>query len=545
MGVPKQSGESFDFVVIGSGFGGSVSALRLVEKGYRVLVLEQGRRFDDRDFPRTNWDLPRFLWLPALRLFGFMELTMLEEALVFHGCGVGGGSLVYANVLMEPDPEVFAQPEWSRLADWRSLLRPHYATAARMLGAQETPDLAPADVILRDIATELGTGETFRRTRVGVYFGTPEVEADDPYFGGEGPRREGCRLCGGCMVGCRYGSKNILTKNYLYLAEKRGAEIRAESKVVGIGPTESGDGREYLVEYCSSTALRAATRSVRAKNVVVACGTLGTLSLLLRCRDELRTLPDLSPRIGDGVRTNSEALLGSGSRNGQVDYSRGIAISADVRVDDVTHVQPVRYPKGSSFIRLLALPLIESRQRNLWTRLTKVAKAVAQSPLDFLRGLIGPDWAERTTILLVMQSLESRMQIRWARTWRRLGLRGLTATLDPEAPIPGEIPQAHKAVRAFADRTNGAPMGNVAETLLGRSATAHLIGGCPMGASADDGVVDTRCRVHNYPGLYVVDGTVLPANPGINPSLTIAALAEYVISHIEAGGAHPESGPGA
>lgn len=347
------------------------------------------------------------------------------------------------------------------------------------------------------------------------------------------------------MVGCRYGSKNILTKNYLYLAEKRGAEIRAESKVVGIGPTESGDGREYLVEYCSSTALRAATRSVRAKNVVVACGTLGTLSLLLRCRDELRTLPDLSPRIGDGVRTNSEALLGSGSRNGQVDYSRGIAISADVRVDDVTHVQPVRYPKGSSFIRLLALPLIESRQRNLWTRLTKVAKAVAQSPLDFLRGLIGPDWAERTTILLVMQSLESRMQIRWARTWRRLGLRGLTATLDPEAPIPGEIPQAHKAVRAFADRTNGAPMGNVAETLLGRSATAHLIGGCPMGASADDGVVDTRCRVHNYPGLYVVDGTVLPANPGINPSLTIAALAEYVISHIEAGGAHPESGPGA
>lgn len=526
--------EAFDFVVIGSGFGGSVSALRLAEKGYRVLVLEQGRRFEDRDFPKTNWNLPRYLWLPALRLFGFTELTFIEEALVFHGCGVGGGSLMYANVLMRPDPEVFAGPEWSRLADWREALKPHYETAERMLGVAETPEFAPADRVLREVAVEFGMGDTFRPTRVGIYFGEAGVEADDPYFGGEGPRREGCRKCGGCMVGCRYGAKNILTKNYLYLAERRGAEIRPEARVTAIHP--SGENHGYRIEYRSPTAVGSRTRAVAAKQVVVACGTLGTLSLLFRCREELGTLPGLSPRLGEEVRTNSEALLGSGARNNGTDYSEGIAISADARVDSVTHIQPVRYPKGSSFIRLLALPLIESRRRQFLSRLARLAAQVVRSPGDLLRSMFGPRWAERTTILLVMQSLENRMQIRWARTWRRAWGRGMKASPDPLAPIPGEIALAHQAVRAFARQTDGSPMGNVAETLLGRSATAHLIGGCPMGRTAAEGVVDTRCRVHGYPGLYVIDGTVLPANPGINPSLTITALAEYAMSHIPAAG---------
>jgi cholesterol oxidase len=529
---PDASLERVDALVIGSGFGGSVAALRLAEKGYRVVVLEQGRRFEDDDFPKTNWDLPNYLWMPSIGMHGFMGLALLKEALVFHGCGVGGGSLVYANVLMEPDDEVFREPEWTRLEDWRSLLTPHYVTAKRMLGVTETPSLAPADLVLREVATSFGQADSFRPTRVGVFFGTPEVEVEDPYFKGEGPRREGCRMCGGCMVGCRYNAKNMLTKNYLYLAERHGVEIRAGCRATNIRPVRD-DG--YLVDY----RVGGRGRRIHAASVVIAGGTLGTLGLLFRCRDETGGLPALSNTLGSGVRTNSEALLGSGAGGGDIDYSEGIAISADARIDSVTHVQPVRYPKGSSFIRLLALPLIESSGSHLVGRLAKVAAEIVRHPRRTVAAMLGRRWAERTTILLVMQRVENRMSLRWRRSWLRAGRGGLEARRDPLAPIPGEIPQAHRAIRSFAARTGGTPMGNAAETLLGRSATAHLIGGCPMGRTVDGGVVDTKCRVHGYPGLYVVDSTVLPANPGINPSLTIAALAEYAMAHIPARGETP------
>ncbi len=530
---PPVSDEHFDFTIVGSGFGGSVSALRLVEKGYRVLVLEEGRRFADSDFPRTNWEFWNYLWLPALRLRGFMRLTFLKEAMVLHGCGVGGGSLVYANVLMEPDPEFFEEPEWSRLADWRSILRPHYETARRMLGVAVTPRLASADLTLREVADSYGLGDTFRPTEVGVFFGEPGREHADPYFGGEGPARAGCIFCGGCMVGCRYNAKNTLVKNYLYLAEKKGAVIRSEAKVTAIRLTATpASSQSYTVEYRRTEHGRARRARVTADRVVVAAGTLGTLELLLRCRDEIGSLPRLSPRLGEKVRTNSEALLGSGARHSDVDFSEGIAISADVRVDSITRVQPVRYPKGSSFMRLLALPLIEARSQPWGTRLLKVVMAILRHPLDFLDSFVGPRWADRTTILLVMQRLENLMTLTWG-PGRVAGLgKGLHANRDPHRPAPGEILQAHRVAREFAQRTNGVAMGNVAETLFDMAATAHLIGGCPMGPSADDGVVDLFCRVHNYPGLYVIDGTVLPGNPGINPSLTIAALAEYAVSQI-------------
>jgi cholesterol oxidase len=526
--------EVFDFVIVGSGFGGSVSALRLAEKGYRVLVLEQGRRFADLDFPRSNWHLWNFLWLPALRLHGFMRLTFFKEAMVLHGCGVGGGSLVYANVLMEPDSELFEEPEWRRLADWRAILRPHYDTARRMLGVTPTPKLAHADEILRQVAVSYGLGDTFRPTEVGVYFGEPGVEQPDPFFGGEGPARAGCQYCGGCMVGCRHNAKNTLTKNYLHLAEKRGAQIRPESKVLGIYPNgEPSGGGRFLVEYRRSTRLWPHPEWVAADQVIVAAGTLGTLDLLFRCREEVRSLPRLSPRLGEKVRTNSEALLGAGARRATIDYSEGIAISADARVDAVTHVQPVRYPKGSSFMRLLAGPLIEARHEAFWRRAWKATCAILAHPLDFLRSLVGSRWAERTTILLVMQRVENFMNLRWRRG-SFLIPKGMRAERDLTRPVPGEIPQAHRVVRDFAQLAEAAPMGNSAETLFDMAATAHLIGGCPMGLSAEDGVVDPTCRVHNYPGLYVIDGTVLPANPGINPSLTITALAEYAMTLIPA-----------
>ena len=537
--------EHFDFVIVGSGFGGSVSAFRLVEKGYRVVVLEEGRRFADSDFPKTNWRFWDYLWLPTLRLRGFMRLTFLREAMVLHGCGVGGGSLVYANVLMEPDPEFFEEPEWRRLADWRSILRPHYETARRMLGVAVAPRFASADLALREVADSYGLGSTFRAAEVGVFFGEPGLEQPDPYFGGEGPTRAGCIFCGGCMVGCRYNAKNTLVKNYLYLAEKRGAVIRSEARVTAIHANETpSPSRRFTVEYQRAAGWRGLPLSVAADHVVVAAGTLGTLELLLRCRDEIGSLPRLSPRLGEQVRTNSEALLGSGARHSAVDFSEGLAISADVLVDPITRVQPVRYPKGSSFMRLLALPLIEGRNQPWGRRFLRVALAILRRPLDFLNSLLGPRWAERTTILLVMQRLENQMTLRWGP--RRLPFlgNGLHAARDALRPAPGEIVQAHRVVRDFARRTNGVAMGNVAETLFDMAATAHLIGGCPMGLSAAEGVVDLSCRVHNYPGLFVIDGTVLPANPGINPSLTIAALAEYAVSQIPPRAALPARGTG-
>jgi len=526
--------EVFDFVVVGSGFGGSVSAMRLTGKGYRVLVLERGQRYRDEDFARSNWAVWKYLWLPALRCFGILQVSLLKGVAVFHGCGVGGGSLGYANVLVEPDDHLFAAPAWKHLADWKAVLHPHYAAARRILGVTTNPRLWPADAILKSIADEMGQGHTFRPTDVGVFFGPPDQDTPDPYFGGEGPARRGCIHCGGCMVGCRHNAKNTLVKNYLYFAEKWGAQVIAEAEVVDIRPRAAAvpDGARYEVVYRNATGFwRRPVRTVLARNVVVASGVLGTLKLLFHCRDVTRSLPALSPRLGDMVRTNSEALLGVTDREGKTDYSEGIAITSLFHADDVTRIEPVRYPNGSSLMRYMGAPLIEAGS-SLLVRLLKSLWEIITHPVDFLNSHVLPGWARRTTIVLVMQTIDNHMRLRLGRSLFTLFRRGLVAEPDAGKTVPAEIGIGHEVTRAFARKSGGIPAGSVTESLLNLPTTAHILGGCPFGRDAQEGVVGLDCQAHNYPGLYVVDGSIVPANPGVNPSLTITALAEYAMSQV-------------
>ncbi|MBM4424758.1 MAG: GMC family oxidoreductase [Chloroflexi bacterium] len=529
----QPSDQTFDHVIIGSGFGGSVSAMRLAEKGYRVLVLERGKRFRDQDFAATNWIAWKYLWLPAARCFGILQISAFRDVFVLHGAGVGGGSLGYANVLMEPDEKLFAAPAWSHLADWKSILRSHYDTARRMLGVTRNPRLWAADAALKEIADSMGMGHTFQPTDVGAFFGEPGVEAPDPFFGGEGPARVGCIQCGGCMVGCRHNSKNTLAKNYLYFAERWGAQIWPECEVRDVRPLPQGqpDGARYEVIYRSSTAwLFKSQRVVRARNVVFSAGALGTLRLLFRCRDITGSLRNISPRLGDMVRTNSETLLGATSRNDATDYSQGIAITSIFHPDPVTHIEPVRYPAGSDLMRFLAGPLMNSG--SVLTRLLKSIVEIILHPLDFLRVFILPGWAVRSTILLVMQTEDNRLRLRLGRGLFTLFRRGLVSLPDEEQNIPTHIDVGHAVTRKFAEKVDGVPLGTINEGIFRIPITAHILGGCPFGRGADEGVIDLNCQIHNYPGLYVVDGSIVPANPGVNPSLTITALAEYAMSRV-------------
>lgn len=530
----EASQKLFDFVVIGSGFGGSVSAMRLTEKGYSVCVLERGKRFRDEDFPKTNWNLRRYLWLPQLRCFGIQQMTLLRDVFVLHGSGVGGGSLVYANVLMEPSDELFRAPGWSRLADWKAILRPHFDTAKRMLGVTPNPCQWEADEELRVIADELGYGASFRTTEVAVYFGTPGKTVPDPYFGGAGPDRAGCIHCGGCMVGCRHNAKNSLTKNYLYFAEKQGAQIRPESEVVDIRPLPAPqpDGARYEVVYRRSTAwFPRANQTVRARNVIVSAAVIGTLNLLFRARDVTRSLPNLSPRLGDQVRTNSEALMGVSSYDTARDMSQGIAISSVFQADAVTQIEPVRYARGSSFMRHMGAPLLNAGGGPL-RRLARLLWVSLRRPRDVFITRFAGRWAERSIIILVMQTVDNMIRLRLGRSLLTRFRWAVVSERDTEKPLVAELAIAHHVTRRLAERLRGIPQAAIHETVLGVPSTAHILGGCPMGNSAEEGVIDLRCQVHHYPGLYVVDGSIMPANPGINPSLTIAALAEYAMSHI-------------
>jgi cholesterol oxidase len=523
----------FDYIVVGSGFGGSVSAMRLREKDYSVLVLERGKRYRDQDFARSNWVAWKYLWLPSLRCFGILQITPFRNVLVLHGAGVGGGSLGYANVLMIPDEKLFAAPAWRHLADWKTILRPHYDTARRMLGVAANPCLWPADHALRDIANSLNRGRTFQPTEVGAFFGEPGQEVPDPYFGGEGPARSGCTHCGGCMVGCRYNAKNTLVKNYLYFAEKWGAQVWPECEVRDVRPLLPGqpDGARYEVIYRPSTAwLLKSEKPVRARNVIFSAGALGTMRLLFRCRDITHSLPNISPRLGDMVRTNSESLVGVTNRHLTTDYSKGIAITSIFKADEVTQIEPVRYPAGSDLMRFLAGPLIASG--GILTRLLKSALEIARHPIDFLKVHVLPGWAKRTTILLVMQTEDNCLRFRLGRNLFTLFRRNLVSLPDEELTIPSKLDIAHRVTQAFAQKTDAVALGSINESLFNIPITAHILGGCPFGTDASEGVVDLNCQLHNYPGLYVVDGAIIPANPGVNPSLTITALAEYAMSRI-------------
>lgn len=525
----------WDFVIIGSGFGGSVSALRLREKGYSVLVLERGRRFEDAEFPRTTWEVTKYLWAPALRCFGILEISPFRDIVALHGAGVGGGSLGYANVLMPPDAHLFESPEWNRPIAWRSALAPHYDTAKRMLGVAANPRLTPADRVLEDIAREFGTRDTFRPAEVGAYFGVPGqegVEVPDPYFGGEGPPRSGCVHCGGCMVGCRHGAKNTLVKNYLWLAERRGARVEADTEVRDIRPLAPGqpDGARYEIAARATGRVGRAARTLRARNVIVAAGAVGTMRLLFRCRDLTRSLPRLSPRLGESIRTNNEALLGVINRATEPDQSLGIAISSITHVDANTQVEPVRYPAGSSLMRFLTGPMLP--EGGMLRRVGAFLWSIIRHPGQFLQTHVLPKWAERSIIILVMQTDDSRLRFRGGRSLLTGFRRGVVSEPDPASPPASPIALGHRIARAFAERTGGIPAASLGEGLFGIPMTAHLLGGCPFGESQDDGVVSLDCEVHGYPGLYVVDGSIVPGNPGVNPSLTITAMAEFAMSRV-------------
>ncbi|MCS7246990.1 MAG: GMC family oxidoreductase [Anaerolineales bacterium] len=529
------SDEVYDFVVIGSGFGGSVSAMRLAEKGYRVLVIERGKRYEDQDFANTNWKFWKYLWLPALRCFGILQLSFFKDVFVLHGSGVGGGSLGYANVLMEPDDRLFENPAWRELADWKTVLKPYYQVAKRMLGVSPNPKLWHADQILKEIAMELGRETTFRPTEVGVLFGesigvAEDQEVEDPYFGGEGPKRRTCKHCGACMVGCRHNAKNTLVKNYLWFAEKYGAKVLPESQVVDIRPVSGPEPARYRLTVKSSTRFWKPPWQLLCTNVVVSAGTIGTLELLLRCRERPNSLPNLSPRLGENVRTNSESLLGAVSRTREFDYSQGIAITSVFQADAVTAIEPVRYPAGSSLMRFLSAPLV-SGQKSLAFRLLESIWLLLAHPVETLRSYVLPGWARRTTILLIMQTEDTRLRLKLGRHLFTGFRKGLVSDTAGEK-VRGVSPIGEWVTRRFAEKANAAPAGAINESLLDTPMTAHLLGGVPFGRDSEEGVIGLDFQVHGYPGLYVVDGSVVPANPGVNPSLTIAALAEYAMAQI-------------
>lgn len=522
--------ERWDFVVVGSGFGGSVSALRLAEKGYRVLVLEMGKRWRPQDFPETNWSLRKFFWFPSLLCYGIQRLTLLRDVLVLHGAGVGGGSLVYANVLMKPEPEAFRDPKWRDLEEWEKALAPHYEEVSRMLGVTPNRTFTRADEALREVAREMGVEDTFRPTEVAVFFGEPEKEVPDPYFGGEGPPRTGCTFCGGCMAGCRVGAKNTLDRNYLYLAEKRGAQILPETRVTCV---EALPGGGYRLSTERSTGLFSGggRRTFEAAGVVLSAGVLGTVPLLLESRRR-GALPGVSMRLGDYTRTNSEALLGVQAGDGGQDLCEGIGITSHFFPDPQTRIEPCRYAKGSDVMCLLGTPLTDGG-----TALTRPLKWLwncIQRPGDFLATLWPLDRARRTVILLVMQTVDNRTNLVLKRRWYWPFGKKLASVPPEDRPVrvPPYIPVANETARRVAAKVGGFPQSALNEVLLNVPTTAHILGGCTMGRSADDGVVDSRCRVFGCENLYVADGSVIGANLGVNPSLTIAALAEHAMSFI-------------
>jgi cholesterol oxidase len=524
------SARDFDWLVIGSGFGGSVAALRLAEKGYRVGVLECGRRYEDADFARSAWNLRRYFWAPRLGLRGIFRLTLFKDVFIASGSGVGGGSLGYANTLYRARPAFYRDPQWDGLAEWERDLGPHYETAERMLGVTEYEGMTPADELLREYGEELGVGDTFSPTRVGVFFGEPGREVADPFFDGEGPPRTGCLRCGSCMVGCRHGAKNTLVKNYLWFAERLGVAVMPERHATEIRPLDPADGSEgYAVTSVRSGAwLRRQPLTSTARGVVVAAGPLGTNKLLADCKHG-GALPRLSPRLGDVVRTNTESIQAVTARDDGRDFSRSVAITSSIYPDPDTHIEVVTYGRDADAMSSLFTALTGGGTRV--TRPLKWLAALLRHPLQTFRLLWPFKWSRRTVILLVMQSLDTAMRLR--ATPRRLG-RGvrLQTEQDPVRPNPTYIPAAEAAARWFAERTGGIPQSGLIESSLNIPTTAHILGGAVIGADPSRGVVDADCRAFGYRNLLVCDGAAVPANPGVNPSLTITALAERALSRV-------------
>ena len=508
--------ENFDVAVIGSGFGGSVAALRLSEKGYKVLVIESGARFEDKDFAKNSFDLSKFLFFPKLGLKGIQRIDLLKNVLVMSGAGVGGGSLVYANTLYRPPSKFFTTGSWASIANWQTLLDPYYDQAERMLGVETNKFFSPADEALKNASDALGFGDTFQMAPLGIYFGEAGKEVPDPYFGGQGPTRTGCTNCGECMTGCRHGAKNTLVKNYLFLAEKLGTKIMPLTKVVNIEQVDGG----YKLTLIQSDKLFPKKQQLFVPEVVVAAGALGSAKLLHSVRAK-GNLSGISSKLGELSRTNSESLLGVVAKSKDIDFSSGSAITSSVFPDEDTHIEPVRYGKGSGFMGLLQSVVAsgpKGQAPNLFRLLWVTLKNLPKLPNFYnLRS-----WPERTLILLVMQSRDNSLTTFWKRR--------LTSRQGHGEKNPAWVPMGHTVARQIASDVNGTPGAVVGEP-FGIPLTAHFLGGAVIGNNPSEGVVDGYLRAFGQPGLHIVDGSALSANPGVNPSLSIAALAEWAMAH--------------
>lgn len=522
----------YDWLVVGSGFGGSVAALRLAEKGYRVAVLETGRRLRDDDFAKTGWNLRRMFWMPALGLVGPTRISIFKDIFIASGAGVGGGSLVYANTLYRAKANFFAHPQWAALNDWSAALQPHYATAERMLGVKEVPWDSDGQQLLRKIGQHFGAADSFRRTPCGVFFGESGVTVPDPYFEGAGPPRTGCTRCGGCTMGCGVGAKNTLIKNYLWFAERAGARILPETQVTDICPLSGPEGVDgasgYIVHTRHSTAWFAgATKPLRARGVVVAAGALGTNQLLAHCR-MVGGLPNLSAQLGKLVRTNSESILAVTLPDDKLKPARDVAISASVHVSHDTHIELVTYGDKGSVIKLFFTLLTGDGTR--LTRPVRLLGQVLRHPVRFLRSLSPVHWGRRTVIFLVMQSLDNAIEFVARRG--RFGGVALATRQAPLNPNPTFIQDGFDAAAWLAKETGGIAQSMTTEALLNIPTTAHILGGAVISPDASSGVVDRNGHAFGYQNLIVCDGSILPANPGVNPSLTITALAEQIMSAV-------------
>ena len=518
-----------DWIVVGSGFGGSVSALRLAEKGYDVGILEAGRRYRDQDFARSTWNLKRFLWAPALGLRGIFRLTPFKDVFIASGSAVGGGSVTYANTLYRAAPGFFANPQWAGMNDWAAALAPHYATAERMLGVQQVPRESDGQKLLQELGRELGVASTFCRTPVGVFFGRPGTTVPDPYFGGDGPDRTGCTYCGACMVGCREGAKNTLLKNYLWFAEKRGVQVYAERAVIDIRPIGTTDGSDgYLITTQRPGAwLRKQRRTFSARGIVMSAGALGTNQLLAKLK-HTGALPRISDRLGQLVRTNSESILAVTMPEGASRPWNDVAISASIHPSHDTHIEFVTYGRHGDFMSLL-YTLLTGNGGRIGRPLLWLGQ-VMRHPVRFLRTLWPVGWSRRTVLLLVMQSLDNAISFR-----ARKGLFGrvtLTTEQDPEKPNPTYIEAGNRAAEWLARRTGGYAQSMVLEAWANIPTTAHILGGAVIGRDPASGVIDGDSHLFGYRNFLVCDGSAVPANPGVNPSLTIAAMTEYAMTRV-------------
>ncbi len=509
----------YDHIVIGSGFGGSVSAMRLSEKGYKVLVIEMGKRWESQDFPKTNWNIRKFLWAPAIKAFGIQKISFLNKIMVLGGAGVGGGSLVYANTHMFPPDEFFNNPVWSGIRNWKETLTPFYEKARFMLGSTKYEKEGPEDLVLKDIAADMNRSETYKTVdHVGVYLGDRKVERD-PYFNGLGPKRKGCIECANCMVGCRYNSKNTLDKNYLYFAEKWGTEVEAETKVVKV---EFKDDVYHIHTESSTSWFNKKKRVFKSKGVVFSAGVLGTMKLLFRQKEEFKTLTNLSEKLGANLRTNSESLCGIAGIDKKMNH--GLAISRVFNPDENTHIELVKYGDGSGMMSLLSV--IAAGDGPAIIRTFKMLRNFISSPRKVFN-VLRREFARHSVILLVMQSLDNALQMKWKK-----GLFGgsLKVVDGEKSQAPAYLAVGQDVMHRYADKTDGVAMNATSEVLFNMSSTAHILGGCPMGETKETGVVNDKFEVHGYPNMRVLDGSIIPCNLGVNPSLTITALSEYAMS---------------